>query len=95
MVNPAARRVMLRLDASGTVYDFKEIRRALDDTTVSPQQSEITLDPVRALAVIQNSGGGLPTTFYRASGPDLITARSLGVPAEMIARIVRECGKRE
>jgi hypothetical protein len=89
---PTARRVMVRLDANGSAYDFSDIRRDPDDTGPDPRQTQITLDLVRQTAMLRNSGGGQPATFFRATGSTLLTATPLGKPGETIARMVQECG---
>jgi hypothetical protein len=88
---PTARRVIVRLDASGTAYDFLDIRRDPADTGTDRRQTQITLDLVRQTATVRNSGGGVPATAFRATGPTLLTAVSLGNPGETIARMVQEC----
>ena len=89
---PAARRVMVRLDASGTAYDFLDTRRNPDDSGPDSRQTQITLDLVRQTAMVRNSGGTAPMTYFRAVGPTLLTAVSLGKPGDVIARMVKECG---
>jgi hypothetical protein len=89
---PAARRVMVRLDASGSPYDFLDIRRNPDDRSADPRQTQITLDLVRQTAMLRNSGGAAPATMFRATGATLLTAASLGKPGEVVARMVKECG---
>ena len=89
---PTARMVMVRIDANGSAYDFMDVRREVSDSGPDPRRSQIMLDLVRQTATVQNSGGGQPLTVFRASGPNLLTAASLGVPGETIARMVKECG---
>jgi hypothetical protein len=89
---PVARRVMVRLDGNGSAYDFLDIRHNPDDSGPDPRQTQITLDLVRQTVTVRNSGGGAPGTLFRANGPTLLTAASLGKPGEVIARIVKECG---
>jgi hypothetical protein len=89
---PAARQVMVRLDANGSAYDYSDIRRDPGDVSASPRRTQITIDLVRQVAMVRNSGGTTPTSFFRATGPTLLTARSLGVPGDVIAKIVKECG---
>lgn len=89
---PTARRVMVRLDANGSAYDYNDTRRDPDDASADPRQTNITLDLVRQTAMVRNSGGGQPATFFRATGPTLLTAASLGKLGETIARMVQECG---
>ncbi|MGH7524113.1 MAG: hypothetical protein ACREK8_07400 [Gemmatimonadales bacterium] len=89
---PTARMVMVRLDANGSPYDYMDMRREVSDSGPDPRRSQITLDLVRQTAMVQNSGGGQPAALLRASGANLLTAASLGMPGETIARMVKECG---
>lgn len=89
---PTARRVMVRIDANGAPYEFSDIRRDPGDTDANPRQSQIDLDLVRQVAIVRNSGGGQPAAFFRASGPTLLSAPSLGMAGETIARMIKECG---
>ena len=83
---------MVRVDGTGSAYEFTDIRQDPNDTSANPRQAQITLDLVRQSAMLRNSGGGQPNAFFRATGQTLLTAVSLDKPGETIARIVRECG---
>ena len=89
---PTARQVLVRLDASGKAYGFYDTRHDPADSGPDRRETRITLDLVQQIALVQNSGGGTPATAFRATGPTLLTAVSLGKPGDLIARIVKECG---
>jgi hypothetical protein len=89
---PTARQVLVRIDANGSAYDYSDTRRDPNDLSANPRRTQITIDLVRQLAMVHNSGGTTPPTFYRATGPTLLTAASLGAPGEVIAQIVKTCG---
>jgi len=89
---PTARRVMVRLDTNGSPYDVLDIRQDPADTTSTARRTQITIDLVRQSVIVMNSGGGQPATAFRATGTTLLTATSLGMPGETIARMVKECG---
>lgn len=91
-VQPTSRRVMVRLDANGSPYEFVDIRQDPDDTTSTARRTQITIDLVRQSVIMLNSGNGQPTTAFRATGTALLTAASLGMPGETIAKMVKECG---
>ena len=89
---PTSRRVLVRLDAHGSPYDFLDIRQDPDDTTSTAHKTQITIDLVRQTVMMLNSGGDRPTTAFRATGTTFLTAASLGMPGETITKMVKECG---
>lgn len=87
---PVARRVMIRVDANGSAYDYLDARR---DPVTDSATTSIQLDLTRQTGMLQNIVGG-QAQFYRVTGGKLASAESLGRPDSMIARVVRECGKK-
>ena len=89
---PTARVVMVRLDASGAPYDYRDTRHEPVDNVAYPHQSVITIDFLRQTVILQNSGRGEPMAVFRASGAGVTTAESLGNPSETVKRISKACG---
>ena len=87
---PAARRVLVRVDANGNAYDYLDSRR---DPVNDSAQTSIQLDLVRQTGMLQNITSGGQAQFYRVTGAKLVSAETLGRPDSMIARVVRECRK--
>ena len=93
-----ARSVMVRYDANGAAYDYSDNR----DESVDPvptngtqggRHTTISLDLVRQTGMLRNVAAGLPDEWFRVTGPNLPKAESLGRPEELIARILKECGR--
>lgn len=87
------RMVMVRVDDNNAPYDYRDQRSELGDNLADPYRSIVTIDFLRQSAIVQNSGHGEPPTVFRATGLAIKTAASLGNPAAVVARIVKECGK--
>lgn len=86
-----ARMVMVRFDASGSAYDYSDNREEIVDGIADGRRTTVSLDLIRQTGMLRNSGGGSPDAWFRVTGRDLPTAENLGRPAEMIARIWKEC----
>lgn len=87
---PVARRVMIRVDANGSAYDYLDARR---DPVTDSATTSIQLDLMRQTGMLQNIEGG-QARLYRVTGGKLASAESLGRPDSMIARVLRECGRK-
>ncbi len=57
-----------------------------------PPRTSIQVDVQQQVAILVNSGGGKPTEFLRASGPEVMTAAALGFPRATMDRIIEVCG---
>jgi hypothetical protein len=90
---PTARMVMLRIDDNKAPYDYRDQRLEIGEDIADPYRSIITIDFLRQMATLQNSGHGEPPGVFRATGLGIKTAASLGNPMAMVAKIVQECGK--
>jgi hypothetical protein len=85
---PAARRIIVRYDANGNAYDYNETRTGPPEDGTA---TWITIDLVRQRGLVRNARAGGTSEWYTVTGGTLTTAQSLDRPAEMIARIKREC----
>lgn len=88
---PTARQVRVRFDANGAPYEFNDSRHEIGSTATDPHTTSISIDPVRQSVMLRNAGDGKPATWFRATGASVMTATTLGQPAEMAARILKEC----
>jgi hypothetical protein len=91
--HPTARTVMVKVDGNNAPYDYQDMRREPVDNVAEPYFSIITIDLIRQTATLQNSGHGEQPAFLHATGAAVKNAASLGNPMEMVAKIVKECGK--
>ncbi len=95
------RMVSVIYDADGNAISYSDMRgdfftpkEGSPDTPPARPRTTISLTPGTQSGMLRNDGGGLPETWFRVSGPDLLTAASLGRPAQLIARIWKECKPR-
>jgi hypothetical protein len=100
--NRPTRRIMVLLDADGSVVRYSDGRgdlRAPMDPTVSAhdplgQRTSIAIDWFKQSGVFVNTLGTLPSTGIRAEGPDVLVAGNLGSPGLMVAIIRARCDVR-
>jgi|CXWL01.1.fsa_nt_gi hypothetical protein len=90
---PTARIAMVRVDDNNAPYDYRDTRTEIGDNLADPYRSIVTIDFVRQSVMVQNTGHGELPTVFRATGLAIKTAASLGNPAALVARMVKECGK--
>ncbi len=92
------RTIMLDLDAKGEVIRYNESR---GDLRYSPDMSRsdtlgartsIMLQWPQKVAILVNEGGGTPAEYFTTSAAKALTAASLGRPADVIAKVLKECG---
>lgn len=96
------RQLRLELDSLGKPYSYSDGRGDLrsppgaTDPTTPPSglRTTIGINVPFASATMENEGNGMARESYFAQGPEILRAVSLGVPQQMIERIVRECGRR-
>lgn len=95
------RRVSVMLAADGRVVRYSDLRgdlRAIMDPSVTEANplgrvTSIAIDFDKRSAVVRNEHGGAPTVGLRAVGPDVLTAVSLGNPAEVVNTVRAACEK--
>ncbi len=87
------------LDGAGKAVLYTEMRgnlRTAPGTPGSdtlPPRTTISVRVQQGIANLLNEGGGKPAEYYAVTGPAVMTAKALGNPAEMMARVIKECGK--
>jgi len=95
------RTIMLDLDAKGEVIRYNESRS--DGRILSATPSVMGMDTLVArtsimiqwpekFALLINQGGGKPAEYFTTSGSKALTAASLGRPADVIAKVLKDCG---
>jgi hypothetical protein len=57
-----------------------------------PPRTVISVQVQQGLANLLNEGGGKPPEYYAVTGSAVMNSRALGNPAEMMARVIKECG---
>lgn len=92
------RMVSVIYDADGNAISYSDMRgdfftpkEGTPDTPPARPRTTISLTPGTQSGMLRNDGGGLPETWYQVNGLGLLTAASLGRPAEVIAKIWKEC----
>jgi hypothetical protein len=73
-------------DNKVTQYSDSRIRADGQQTSIS-----VIIEP--QLAFMRNHGGDAPDRRFNVSGPDILTAPSLGNPEAIVAHVLRECRK--
>lgn len=87
------------LDGAGMPSLYTEMRgnlRTAPGTPGSdslPPRTTISVHVQQGIANLLNEGGGKPAEYYAVTGPAVMTSKALGNPAEMMARVIRECSK--
>lgn len=90
--------VFVDLDAAGRPVLFTEtrgMRRAPPGAQGADTLPPYTIISVRVqqnTAELINEGGNRPAEYFTVAGPGIISAVSLGKPADVMARVLRECG---
>ncbi len=96
------RNVMLIIDSARAPVRYSDIRgdlRGPNDASVSPSnplgpRTTIALNFRDTTAFISNRAAGQDSVAMRVRGPTILVAPTLGVPANMIATILKECAGR-
>lgn len=92
-------------DGSGAAYEYKDLRGEINVVQLSQTEhtssrstlvggghhTKISLDLLNQTGTASNSDDKGKETLVRLSGPNLLTAESLGRPGELIAWIWKEC----
>jgi hypothetical protein len=94
-----SRRIAVRFD-NDRVLNYVDNRgdtRAPQDETISAAdppgpRTVIMIDWTRQRADLANLVDGRAVLEIRSTGPDVLTAANLGVPADVVAMIVAQCG---
>lgn len=94
-----ARNVSVTLNRDGVPIRYSDLRgdlRGPMHPSVTPDnpigmRTSIAIDLRDTTAMLSNERQGRGYQLLRVKGPDILTAPNLGVPGDMIARIVREC----
>lgn len=63
----------------------------MEGSDTMPPRTAISIQLTQGTAMLINEGGGRKPQHYMTTSRQLMTAKSLGNPQEMIARVVREC----
>lgn len=99
------RSIGVKYDTSGAAYEYTDrrgevtvVQLSLDEGTSSRStlvgggpHTTISLDLLSQTGTATNSDNNGEETIVRLAGPNLLTAESLGRPADLIARIWKEC----
>lgn len=93
--------ITLDLDGKGEVIRYNESRS--DSRRPSAMSGEIEIDTLVArtaimiqfsqkVALLVNQGGGKPAEYFSTTASKALTAASLGRPADVIAKALKDCG---
>ncbi len=89
------RMITLELDAAGEVIRYTENRgdyRRKSPTDTLGTRTAIMIQWPAKVALLVNEWGGAPAEYFTTSASKSLTAESLGRPADVIAKVLKECG---
>ena len=91
------RSLYVELDANGSPALFNDNRGdnsrpgGMEGSDTMPPRTTISIQIGQGTALLINEGGGKKPEHFMVRSGKFMTAKSLGNPQEMIARVVREC----